>query len=237
MIQRGNSFISFPTNVTPVVVSNIKYGRLYNLYAEIDVNFAPVGWHVPSQTEFEILIVELGGSSIAGGTMKETGIVYWDSPNEGASNESGMNVRGSGIRNVDEILPEPIMSFQALKLGSALWGTTFIENDGFGDLYYSVWLNNGDEIAYSQAGYKMAGNPVRLIKDNSILVPSLTDLDGNTYRTTKIGNQVWLADNWACTKLNDGTSIPNVTDNTAWGALTTGAYCNYNNDISNVFLP
>jgi len=37
-------------------------------------------------------------------------------------------------------------------------------------------------------------------------------------------------ENWKCTKYADGTPIPNVTDNTQWGALTTPAYCWLNND-------
>jgi uncharacterized protein (TIGR02145 family) len=48
-----------------------------------------------------------------------------------------------------------------------------------------------------------------------------------------IGNQEWTLTNLKTTKLNDGTAIPNVTDNTAWVLLTTSGYCWYGNDISN----
>jgi hypothetical protein len=57
--------------------------------------------------------------------------------------------------------------------------------------------------------------------------------DGKYYRTVKIGTQVWVADNIKETKYRNGDSIPIVTDNTAWAALTTGAMCYYNNDINN----
>jgi uncharacterized protein (TIGR02145 family) len=60
-----------------------------------------------------------------------------------------------------------------------------------------------------------------------------TDGDNNNYPIVKIGAQVWMAENLKTTKYNDGTVIPNITDNAAWQALTTGAYCDYNNTPSN----
>jgi uncharacterized protein (TIGR02145 family) len=61
----------------------------------------------------------------------------------------------------------------------------------------------------------------------------VTDVDGNSYNTVKIGTQVWMKENLKTTKYNDGTPIPNITDNTAWTALTTGAYSDYNNTPAN----
>jgi len=62
----------------------------------------------------------------------------------------------------------------------------------------------------------------------------VTDIDGNIYVTTKIGNQWWMAENLKVTHYRSGDPIPNVTDNTQWIGLSTGAYCNYGNDTSNV---
>jgi uncharacterized protein (TIGR02145 family) len=62
---------------------------------------------------------------------------------------------------------------------------------------------------------------------------TVTDIDGNVYQTITIGTQVWMAENLKTTKYRDGTSIPNVTDANQWGGLTTGAYCDYNNVVSN----
>ena len=42
-----------------------------------------------------------------------------------------------------------------------------------------------------------------------------------------------MAENLKTTKYNDGTLIPNVTDNTTWAGLTTVAYRWYNNDLNN----
>jgi uncharacterized protein (TIGR02145 family) len=57
---------------------------------------------------------------------------------------------------------------------------------------------------------------------------TVTDIDGNVYHTVTIGTQTWTVENLKATKYNDGTAIPNITDNTTWGGLATGAYCWYN---------
>ena len=59
---------------------------------------------------------------------------------------------------------------------------------------------------------------------------SVSDIDGNIYKTVQIGTRVWMAENLRTTKYNNGTAIPLVTGDTAWVALTTPAYCWYNND-------
>lgn len=77
--------------------ANEDYGKLYNWYAVNDPRgFAPIGYHVPTKTEFACFINALGGDSVAGGKMKETGTTHWASPNVGASDLSGFSAYGAG---------------------------------------------------------------------------------------------------------------------------------------------
>lgn len=86
------------------------YGVLYNWSAAMNgstsstVNpsgvqgVCPTGWHLPSDVEWTELTDYLGGTSVAGGKLKETGTTHWVSPNTGATNESGFTALPGGDR-------------------------------------------------------------------------------------------------------------------------------------------
>jgi uncharacterized protein (TIGR02145 family) len=87
------------------------YGKLYNWYAVAGIydsaslanpslrkNLAPAGWHVPTDAEWTTLTDCLGGVSLAGNKMKETGEAHWASPNTGATNSSGFTGLPGGCR-------------------------------------------------------------------------------------------------------------------------------------------
>ena len=75
-------------NDNPIAYKNT-YGAFYNWYAVNTGKLCPVGWHIPTISEWTTLVNYLGGDSIAGGKMKESGTTHWENPNLGATNESG----------------------------------------------------------------------------------------------------------------------------------------------------
>ena len=63
--------------------------------------------------------------------------------------------------------------------------------------------------------------------------PSIKDIDGNEYKTVYIGTQQWMGENLKVSRYNDGSEIQNITENADWMNLSTGAWCYYNNDVTN----
>lgn len=80
--------------------NNIPYGKLYNYYTVNDTAICPTGWHIPSSSEWNELISFLGGTWQAGNALRDTGTLYWNFPNSGATNSSGFSALPGGIRNV-----------------------------------------------------------------------------------------------------------------------------------------
>jgi len=65
---------------------------------------------------------------------------------------------------------------------------------------------------------------------------TLIDTDGNTYNSTTFGTQIWMSEDLKVTHYRNGDPIPRVTDETKWSNLSSGAYCNYNNDTNKTTL-
>lgn len=101
------------------------------------------------------------------------------------------------------------------------------------------FISEAQDLAHSGSQYTLSQayvaelkvqpevSDANLIKDN---IRNLTDIDWNSYKVIKIGNQVWMAENLKTTKFNDGTKIPAVDDNKMWSKMISPGYCWYNND-------
>lgn len=199
--------------------SSRSYGMLYNWYAATDSrNIAPIGWHVPSKIELDTLVTYLGGNSVAGGKLKETGNTYWVNPTE-ASNDVGFNALGSGFRYAGVGGD----FYEERKRTYLISTTTYNSTEN-----YILLLYQGLE-ASSITTDKKDGNTIRLIKDDSTDTGVMTGNDGKQYATVKIGTQVWMSESLEETKFRNGDTIPVVTDNAAWAALTTAGSCWFEN--------
>ena len=58
---------------------------------------------------------------------------------------------------------------------------------------------------------------------------TVTDVEGNNYKTIKIGNQWWMSENLKTKKFRNGNAIPDVTDDSLWQNYSA-ACCLYQND-------
>jgi uncharacterized protein (TIGR02145 family) len=137
--------------------ANASYGKLYNGYAAEDSRgLIPNGYHIPSQGEFQTAISCLGGSSLAGGALKETGTTHWNSPNVGATNSSGFTALGGGYINDINGLP---LYFRT----SAYFLTT---SSSFSNNVTSMTLGAGGTFTgFYLFTKKGDGVSIRLIKD------------------------------------------------------------------------
>lgn len=141
------------------------YGALYNWAAAMNsattsaVNASgvqgacPDGWHLPSDAEWTELTDYLGGLTVAGDKMKETGTSHWISPNAEATNEVGFTVLPGGYRYYSGW-------FNYLNYHAFFWSAT--EHDGS---TLCRRLTYEFSIVYRCYGYKGNGYSVRCIKD------------------------------------------------------------------------
>ena len=63
--------------------------------------------------------------------------------------------------------------------------------------------------------------------------PKVTDIDGNSYGTVKIGSHLWMNENLRVTRYRNGESIPEVKEGASWASQTAGARCSYENRTEN----
>jgi len=141
------------------------YGKLYNKYAVLDPRgLAPVGWHVPNDAEWDLLIATIdpnpvpddyaGVSQVAGGKMKATGTTLWQAPNEGATNITRFKAIPSGYKS-------PNGSFRNLGQEAKYWSRTAIGNTFSNQ--YSVTYDTPKVFKIDIANH--GGLAVRCIKD------------------------------------------------------------------------
>jgi uncharacterized protein (TIGR02145 family) len=131
------------------------YGALYDFECIETNKLCPSGWHVPDNSEWQLLQDAVGGSAIAGGKLKEIGTIHWESPNVGACNDIGFTARGAGLRDVNT---GDLIEFKKI---CHWWSTTLSTGNPF------VWfVENGEAgLANTSTPSKDWGFSVRCVKN------------------------------------------------------------------------
>ena len=85
-----------------------------------------------------------------------------------------------------------------------------------------------DTMYVMKAGVVINKQSIKQVDMDSIIfynpVPlTVTDIDGNVYKTVKIGNQIWMAENLKTMHYRNADPITNITDNNMWGSAYSGA--------------
>jgi uncharacterized protein (TIGR02145 family) len=136
------------------------YGALYNWYAVDTVvnggkNVCPTGWHVPSDSAWTKLTTYLGGESLAGDKLKETGVIHWSITNAAVTNETGFTALPGGIRYYGG-------SFSYIKIMGYWWSSTDVYPTIYTRSRYMDYLKVG---FYGDVYIKRGGLSVRCLKN------------------------------------------------------------------------
>ena len=177
-------------------------------------------------------------------TLAENATVITISPTNVTDNSAtvGGNVTNDGGDEITErgiywsLSENPEISGTKLAIGSGtgLFSITLSDLNGKATYFVKAYAVNSAGTSYGEQMSFTTGMDLNgeIIFNSSLTYGSVTDIDGNVYKTILIGTQIWMAENLKTTKYNDGANIPNVTDNATWGSLTTPAYCWYENNIA-----
>ena len=162
--ENNTEFLSTPAFTWYNDSSSYKtpYGALYNWYVVETGMLCPTGWHVPTSDEWTILATFLGGDSIAGGKLKESGLNYWNSPNTGADNSTGFSALPGGQRF-------PGGGYFSIGNVSYFWSSSQSQSIGNGAWVRQLSYYNNYFIP-SDHPVKSCGFSVRCLKDNSTSV-------------------------------------------------------------------
>lgn len=233
---RGQASITFTASLTSF---SIKYGLLYNWYVGVDArNVCSSDFRIPLVADLITLRDYLGGESVAGQHLKEVSTTYWPDITYN-DNSVKFNMRGSGYRSSDGgfvTTPSYYGIFWSAS-GGPLWANSGIVRSSDASFFtYNI------PAGVASVKFGCALRPMRDATEDEQLMDDGTACDdyvGNDlkrYPSVKIGTQVWVSCSIAETKYRNGDSIPEVTGNTEWSALTTGALCANDNNWDNVFI-
>jgi len=129
------------------------------------------------------------------------------------TNENGTTITERGVCYSTSLNPTTADNTETV---SGTIGTFSCDLPGLTDnttYYVRAYAINSEGVGYSEQ------KTFTTKEDLTGQTGTVTDFDGNIYSTIGIGAQIWMVENLKTTHYADGTIIPHVTDNTAWGIL------------------
>lgn len=133
--------------------------------------------------------------------------------------------------NPVEITSETPLSVKQLNAKANVSGT-FVYSPAIGTKL-NVGANQNLKVDFTPTDFINFNTASKTVIINVIAPITVTDIDGNVYKTVKIATQLWTAENLKTTKYRNGDPIPNISSASEWSKLSTGAYCNYDNTSGN----
>lgn len=131
------------------------YGKIYNFYAIIDERgFAPGGWKVPTNEQWNSMAIALGGKSKAGDKLRAAGTTYWNEPNTG-TDESGFKALPGG---------QVTLSSESVEMGASAYFWTSSEFTTDDQALFKKLVNDNSELMQGNAD-RGTGMSVRLVKN------------------------------------------------------------------------
>ncbi len=209
--------------------NGLMHGKLYNWFAVNDVRgLAPLGWHIPTNQDWDRLIDSLGGYS-------EAVNLYF---NNNQTLNTEFNASPNGTRTKKFGKEERFIFWWSSNEASKKHG----------------WVEVIDfkkrKTLFALAD-KSFGIPVRCIEDfkdynveswdlSKLKVVNekeyIDSMDGSSYNVNIIGNQIWLCDNLNRSRFNNGDIIHEAKSSKEWDEairLEQPAWCYYDNDSLN----
>lgn len=212
----GTSFRNIENKLYRVYICDREYNKLtlqdgfrYNWFAVTDArSITPFGWNISTSEQLDLIGDEI---------IADTSVI----------NPNMLGYR-SGVDG----------TFTSLTTEMTLWSINALNStDG---IHFTYGIPTGATLGNDLKKY---GYPVRMGRfapdkaageigtvtgnDGKVYPTICLDVDGEIYEIT--------TENLAETKFRNGETIPEVTDNAEWAALTTAGRCSYDNQEGNAF--
>jgi uncharacterized protein (TIGR02145 family) len=224
----GSGTGSFTSGLTDLTPSTTYYGRAYatntagTAYGQQEVFTTTNGLPSVTTTQTTLITtttVTLGGNvtNENGASVSPRGVCYSLAPNPTIADNATSNGSGAGIYSTIVTGLSHSTTYYVRAYATNTEGTVYGE-----ELSFTTEVGETG-ISQHTCGTEGVHNP-------DLTYGSMTDQEGNVYRTIAIGSQVWMAENMKTSTYRNGDPILNLTVNSEWQNTIEGAWAHYNNN-------